>query len=482
MEKLETGISGLDTVFGGGIPRGSLMLVTGPPGSGKTILSTQLAFRLARDNRKTLMLTALSEANSKLIAYLDGLEYFDPSVIGSGIEILNIQRLLTDEGLTATLAEIRASVVEQKIELLIVDSLRSLYLLTGDEAGVQSFLFGLGSALFMVGCTVLVIEDGHATIGGGTPAEAISDTVLQLDVVRMGRASLRQLEVIKMRGANPIGGKHAFEITSRGLEIYPRIEALPYPNAIESGGGRLSWGVRGLDELTGGGVPQGSVTLLVGTPGVGKTTTAVHFVAEGLARGERCLYVAVHETAAELVARAAMRGIHLREAIESGALTIMYVPPSDGYVDRTLSHVMDIVRSAHVDRLVFDVIDAFERDAAQESRAVQIVTSLTYFLRAHGVTTLLARELPQLFGPTLELSSSDDTAWTVVDNVILMRLVEMDGTVARTLNVLKMRSSTHDVKFHRVELTERGLHVGDALEGLQGLLTGIPRRIGTAVD
>lgn len=482
MEKLETGIPGLDTVLGGGIPRGSLVLVTGPAGSGKTILTTQLAFRLARDGRKTLILTALSESNSKLIAYLDGLEYFDPSLIGGEIQILNIQRLLTDDGLAATLSEIRASVVEQGIELLIVDSMRSLHLLTGDEVGVQSFIFGLGSALFMIGCTVVLVEDEPAVPGVSSAAEAISDTVLRLDVARMGRAALRQLEVTKLRGANPLGGKHSFEITYDGLEIYPRIESLPMPNTVRPSEGRLSWGVPGLDELTGGGVPQGTVTLLLGSPGVGKTTMATQFVAEGLECGERCLYVATHETADELTSRAAERGIELNTARESGALTILDASPSDGYVDRTLNQVMDLVRSTRVDRLVIDVMYTLEREAEQEARVVQVVTSLTLFLRAHGVTALLARELPQLFGSMLEFASPLNSAWAAVDNVILMRSVELEGSILRTLNVLKMRASAHDSAFHALALTDRGLRVGGPMEGFQGLLIGMPRRVGTVSE
>ncbi len=482
VEKLETGIPGLDIVLGGGIPRGSLVLVTGPAGSGKTILTTQLAFRLARGGRKTLMLTALSEANSKLIAYLDGLEYFDPSVIGGGIQILNIQRLLTDDGLAATLSEIRASVVEQGIELLIVDSMRSLHLLTGDEIGVQSFIFGLGSALFIVGCTVVLVEDESAAPGVSSAAEAISDTVLRLDVARMGRAALRRLEVTKLRGANPLGGKHSFEITSDGLEIYPRIESLPMSNTASPSEGRLSWGVPGLDELTGGGVPQGTVTLLVGSPGVGKTTMATQFVAEGLERGERCLYVATHETADELTSHAAERGIDLNTARERGALTILDASPSDGYVDRTLNQVMDLVRSTRVDRLVIDVIDAIERETVHEARVVQVVSTLTRFLRSHGVSVLFVRDLPLLLGSMLEFANPLEATWSVVDNVILIRHVELEGSVPRTLNVLKMRGSAHDIAFHSVEFTGDGLRVGGVLEGFQGLLIGMPRRVGTVSD
>jgi circadian clock protein KaiC len=477
LEKLQTGVPGLDTILGGGIPKGSLVLVEGPPGTGKTILTTQIAFHQASANGRVLMLTALSEANAKLIAYLNGLEYFRTERIGDSIQILNIQRLLTTEGLEGTLAEIRGAVIEQHIDLLIVDSLRSLTTLSHDPAGVQSFIFGLGSALFMVGCTTILVEDQYAVGGAASPEQAISDTILRLQVTRDGRAAHRQIEVVKIRGANPLTGGHSFEIGNAGLQVYPRLESLSPPEGPAGPAPRLGWGTPGLDALTAGGLPAHSSTLVLGTAGVGKTTLGLQFVAEGVAHGEPCLYVTYHETGEDLLSKADEFGLQLRSAVDSDLLRFFAVPPADINIDKVMLGVLAAAQEHGVRRLVIDTVTAFERDTVREGRFTDALTALARFLRTAGVTTLFLREMPQLIGQALELDGYAGAPWTAIDNIVLIRPAEIDGSLTRVISVLKMRGSDHRHSFYRARIAEAGLRVEGELEGLEGVLTGLPRRV-----
>lgn len=477
MEKGQTGVPGLDTVLGGGIPKGSLVLVAGPPGVGKTILSTQIASSVAAQGGKVLILTALSEATAKLVAYLDGLDYFRADQIGNGIQILNIQRLLQDEGLDATLAEIRSSVVEQNIKLLIIDSLRSLDVLTNDDVAVQSFIFGLGSALFMLGCTTILVEDQYYPEGATSSKQAISDTIIKLDVARAGRAAMRQLEILKVRGAAPLGGKHSFEITNAGLQIYPRVEALVVGNQPSHTTERVPSGIAQFDSLMGGGLPSRTSSLLLGTPGIGKTTFALQFTAEGIQRGEPCLFLTTHETSEQLLAKAAQFGMNLRAALDSGLLHFMDVPPSDAGIDKVVHLMLTDIRERGVRRLAIDTVEPLERDANREGRFLDVVSVLVRILRAEGVTSLITQELPQVVGQGLEITEGPESPWVAIDNIVLLRSVEIDASLKRLISVLKMRSSQHDDSFHYFSIRDQGLQVEEALEGFAGLLTGMPRKI-----
>src|SRR5215472_12598414 len=77
-----SGVPGLDEVLGGGIQRGSLAIIAGPPGSGKTVLAHQLAFSAARSGRRTTVLTGFSEPTNKLIAHMQPFAFFDQELVG----------------------------------------------------------------------------------------------------------------------------------------------------------------------------------------------------------------------------------------------------------------------------------------------------------------------------------------------------------------------------------------------------------------
>lgn len=463
MEKLQTGVPGLDVILRGGLLRGALVLVAGAPGAGKTILTTQIAFHLASGGGRVLMLTALSEATSKLIAHLDGLRYFDPGRIGSDIEILNIQRLVATDGLDATLTEIRAAVLEKGTDLLVLDSLRSLDVLTGDPVGVQNFIFSLGSALFMLGCTTILVEDQYSPEGSTTRERAISDTILQLDVARSGRSSPRLLEVVKMRGGAPLGGRHSFSITDDGVRVFPRLEALGAHDDAERAGSRLSWGVAGLDEITGGGAPDRSSTLLAAPGGGGKTTFGLQFALAGLRRGEPCLYASSHESASQLRAKAAAL-CAAGAAADPEALAVMplYAPGMD--VDETAHAVLTDVRERGVRRVVLDGVETLERSAAREDRFADVLHALLRSLRAAGATTLLTRGSARLYDEPPAFADPDAPAWSALDNVMLVRTADAGGVRRRMLTVLKMRGSDHDDALHGFRIAGNGI----ALDGVPG--------------
>src|SRR5919205_1972011 len=92
-----TGVPGLDTVLGGGLPTGDLVFIIGTHGSGKTILALQMAFARVRSGCKALLLTAFSESHDKLIAHLSNLDFFDASLVGQQLQFLSILSMLDEE-------------------------------------------------------------------------------------------------------------------------------------------------------------------------------------------------------------------------------------------------------------------------------------------------------------------------------------------------------------------------------------------------
>ena len=475
-QSVETGVPGLDVILAGGIPKGSLVLVTGPSGAGKTILSSQILFHHVRRGGKALMLTVLTEASSKLISHLSGLSYFDASQLGERVSILNVQHMLQAEGLDGTLDKILRMVVGDRVELLLIESVHSLYALIDDHAAVQDFIFRLGSSLFQVGCTTIMVTDKEPIDGESSLEAVISDVTLKLDVTLVGKQEERELRVIKERGAPPLTGKHSYDITNDGVRVYPRIESQAVEAEVPRTRGWLSWGVPQLDRLTGGGVPVHDSILVLGSSGIGKTTLALHFIAEGVVRGESCLYVTFHETRSLLLEKAEELRMPLAEGAAAGKLKVAYIPPASVDVDRVLNRVIEEVRSGGVGRLVIDTLNPLERVASREGRFPEVLAALLHLLQAAGATTLITRELTQLVGQGLDLGDAHEAYWTPFDNIVLLRPVELAGAVARLLSVLKMRGSAHDDAFYGYGIGAAGIEIGDRLAGLAGLLTGLPLR------
>ena len=479
MDTQETGVPGLDRVLGCGIPKGYTVLVGGVPGAGKTILTSQIGFHRARRGGRVLMLSALAESTTKLAIHLSQFSFFAPELMGDAVQILDLQRLLTTEGVEATLGAIRTMVLERRAELVILDTLRGLDTLIGDHAAVHGFLHGLGVSLFALGCTT-VLQDDRITPGAEVSAEqTLADAVIALEVLVRGRRELRRLRVVKVRGARPLTGKHTYAITGDGIHVHPRIESLPaVPQAPPISDERLSWGVPGLDALTGGGVPAYDATLLGGPSGMGKTTMGLQFVAAGVAAGERCLYLTFHETREELLHKAAGFGMDLRGATESGALRFQRFQVEQTDVDDVLHALLADIEHRAVGRVVIDSLNPLERDAADEGRFTNMLAALASMLRHRRATALMLREMMQLIAQDLDLSDGREVHWMPLENIVLLRPVEIEGSLGRIISVLKMRNSAHDARIHGFAIGERGLEVAGVLEGLQGLLTGLPRRDG----
>ncbi len=472
LEKLSTGVESLDLILNGGIPKYSVNILGGPPGSGKTILAQQVVFQNATPEQKVPYLITTSEPTIKLLRYQQQFSYFDMSKINSGaVMYFNIADALSQGGLNQVAKVIRQYVEDYNPAILAIDSFKAIHDLVTEPSEIREFGYDLANLLSIGQCTTFLIgEYTHEDISNA-PIFAIADGIIMMESERQGLQDIRHINVVKMRGDAYFRGRHPFSITRDGIEVFPRVTTPETPPRYFVGETNVSTGIEGLDAMADGGFPKNSVTLVAGGSGVGKTLVALHFIVEGARRGEPGLFVTFQETMDHLSGIAKRFGWDLEEMEKQKLLKVVYSSPVEMSVDQHTALIRNVAADLGAKRLVIDSLSDIEIATPDKIRFRDYVYSLVSHFRSQGITSILTTEIPELFG-TLQLSSQGISF--VSDNVILLRYVEMGSRLTRAISVLKMRGSDHDPMMREFEVTSEGVHILDAFEGVQGLMSGTP--------
>jgi circadian clock protein KaiC len=472
MERLETGIPELDLVLGGGMPEGSLVVLAGAPGTGKTILAQQICFTAATPEHTAIYYTTLAESHSKLVRYLEGFEFFDATALEERVEFIHLGDLLIDEGgrdgdpLGPMISEVVRTCFERKPSVVVVDSAKALRDFV-DEAALRRVIYDLAGKVAHSDAVVLFLGEYADDEIEGSPEFSIADGIVQFAYEPREPVDRRWLRVRKLRGAHHLAGKHSFEIGEAGITVHPRLETVAITPADEPGAGnRISSGIVRLDELMGGGSQQGDATAILGPSGAGKTIACLHFVVQGLEHGERCLYVSFQETPSQLKEKAASFGWDIAGACESGQLAIYHVPPGDLDLDTIGAAVRSELADGTLRRVAIDSLGELVFASRETERFPAFARALTGSIRAGGASSLITSEITTL-GPTIEPLAHLSFLF---HNVILLRYVEIESEIRHAISILKMRDSNHAKAVWEFAIGKQGLEIGDKLEGLTGIL------------
>jgi circadian clock protein KaiC len=472
--RLKTGVPGFDEVLEGGFVEGAAYIIQGEPGAGKTILANQIAFSALGEGRRVLYVTLLAESHERLFQALGTLEFFDKSKLGSEIIYISVFQTLRDEGLSAVASLLRRETARHKATLLIFDGLLNARDRADTELNVKTFVAELQGQAAFVNCTILFLASSR--LSEENPEHTMVDGVIDLRHEIIGVRSIRRLQVKKSRATGALGGYHEFGITHAGVAIYPRLERLlRYPSVPDRISDALvTSGVRGLDPLVGGGLRSGTVTLVFGPSGSGKTSFGLSFLRAASA-DEPALHFGFYETPARLALKANSIGVPLEQTMEAGHLEILWHPVTENLLDKLGADLLEAVARRKVKRLFIDGLGGFVRAAAYPPRLVEFFTALSNELRARDVTTLATWEMHELFGPTVAAPGHEMSG--MVDNLIMLRPVELNSEIRRVLSVLKIRDCSHETRLHEVVMGNEGLEVGVHLDPASDVATGVAKTV-----
>ena len=468
--RVATGVPGLDTVLSGGLFKGGVYIIEGNPGSGKTTLGNQICCHRASQGESTIYITLLAEAHTRMISHLRGMEFFQPSLIPSAIYYISAFKVLEQNGLDGLLKTLSDAVMQRKAQFLVLDGLVSAEEFASSPREYKKFIHELQTISGMMGVTVLLLSSAERPVAF-KPEHTMVDGLIELSDTVQGVRSLRSLIVRKMRGAAQLGGKHSFEISNAGIRVRPRIETLAHRELeVAAPDASVPFDVTGLDAMLGGGLPASSNTIVTGPTGGGKTMLGLQFLAAGARRDEVGLYVGFYERPAGVIAKSERLGFGLRAARDAGRVHIHWEAPVEGIVDAVVERVLESVEKHGVKRLCFDGLHGFRHRAEYSERVRPVFAALSDELTRRGVTTLYTLESRELIGPHLELPIDGVSA--LAENLILVRHVEIRSDVSRLISVIKVRDRAHDGAIRKLEITDRGLSVGDRFEGSEQVLTG----------
>ena len=216
---------------------------------------------------------------------------------------------------------------------------------------------------------------------------------------------------------------------------------------------------------------KGTVTIVSGPTGVGKSTLVSTFLNQILGSGGRAVYVSFEEVPESLLLRNESLGLSLREHVDSGSLYLEYAAPRQYIPDEFFAHIRSLV-SAGRDTVVLDGIRGYDFSMGVYGQSVVDLHTLTSYLLSEGVTVLLTNEVEVIAG---ELRATEIGASHLADNLILLRYAEYAGEVIKMVGCLKKRLGGFepDLREFRVS-AEHGIQVGPRLRHLRGLLTGTP--------
>jgi circadian clock protein KaiC len=488
IQRLATGVPGLDQVLGGGLPEFSFNLIAGQPGSGKTTLAHQIMFSLATTQRPAIYFTVLGEPPMKMLRYQQQFDFFDNERINDSVRFINLSEDAATGDLDRVLARIAEAVTAYEPGLVFVDSFRSV-MVASESSGnpqtrLQQFVQQLGMMMTSWQATTFLIGE-YFVETDANPVFTVSDGLIWMRQSVQRNSMVRKIEILKMRGQPTLPGLHTFRIGSAGIKIFAPAVVPGHDSADAvataaanspitgtsnpaAGGARLMLGVPKLDEMLGGGLPRGYSLLVAGPSGSGKSTLAAAFLAEGARCGETAVLAAFEQRPSQ------SRNRIISDLIDSGKVGLVDSRAPDLSIDEVIGLLLNEIARLGATRVVIDSLSGFELAVAPTFREDfrESLARLVIAMAGAGVTILMTSELEDRY---TDLRFSPYGTAFLTDAIIVQRYIEIDSRLRRMLAVVKVRASAHSDELREFHIDDSGIQIGATLAEQEGLLGGRPR-------
>lgn len=457
--RVKTGISGLDEILTGGIPRGNVTLIEGAIGTGKTTVGVEFIYRgITMFNEPGVIV--LFEVSPDMLAR-------DAAGLGWDLPALEQAKKLK---VIYTTRDIFRQEMQQPDSLLLEESnnigARRIFIdgaatllppstLRDARETFHILVQGLQrerlTAMVALDAEVLTEREFSTRL-----EESIADTCIRLRMEENQRAAGRSIEIVKSRGQDFQMGRHSMRIVDgKGIEVYRRVQA-PRPAGRDRAPAldattRVSSGIPGLDPLLNGGYFLGSTTVMAGISGVGKTVMGLQYIAEGARLNERSMLLSLDEHVPQLLRNASSIGIDLHKALDSGIVMMQCDSPQEINIDHHFHRIEKLVQEFKPRRVVIDSLSSYGMGLGTQGRLFRdFFHALVALMKAQQIAAVYNLENPEMLGMSSMMGAFHMSS--LVDNIVLMNFIELGDTFRRGLTVGKMRSNLVNHSTHECEI------------------------------
>ncbi|WP_404364193.1 ATPase domain-containing protein [Marinobacter sp.] len=482
--RISTGIAGLDSVIGGGFLKERAYMVTGGPGCGKTTLC--LHFLVAEPAEKSLLVT-LDKNLDKIRWMADSLGLMTDNLVLEDLSPGDVRQetresfdvVPTSElGLAPLVDRICAAVDRHQPGRVAIEPLSCLSSLAPDSFQFRRQSQALFNFLTERGATLVFSSEDLRTMRGEKPDADlyyIADGIINLERMNKGR----MLSVTKIRGSNFMDGWHSMRLTDRGIQVFPRL--VPEDGERSSGSVEISTGVQQLDAILHGGIRTATMTIIAGPTGAGKTTLGMQLVCAMAKSGDATLVCTFEESGTSILERCRNVGLPVDSLLDQARLDVWTIEPL-AYSPDEMGHALrKRVQEGGVKTVMIDGSSGYSVSvanlAAPDESAGGRLHALCRYLVGLGVTVILINETPHISSENV--TAADPGMTYLSDLLIMLRYIEMDSELRKTISVIKKRAGDFEKSLHEFDITDEGLRIGPPLRGLQGILRGQPIQVST---
>ena len=479
---ISTGIKGLDSILNGGLPEGHVFLVYGDSGSGKTTLGLQFLLEGIKLGETCVYVTVSESAGdlseiavshgwkldklsvyewrrpSEAIVAEDDYSFFPTFEVESNIAINSLKDLLK------TIRPKR----------IVIDTLSDLRLVSREPLYYRRQMITLKKIWSEISATVLLLDQPSAPDEELRIESLVHGVLILAHDPTLYGPDLRYVRVKKMRGVDVSTGVHSLAIKKGGVHVYPRIQPSGLFSPLQTQ--RLKTGVRELDQMLNGGIHLGTTALIAGPSGVGKSTIASLFTLDSLIGGHKAAVYLLEESPATYIQRNKGLGKDLEPFVQQGQLLLHEILPSRISSGEFIHSIREAVLTEHVQCVVIDSLDGYLQTFQVEKSLALQLHELKAFLNENNVMTVFITSNHGPLGAQFR-ERADIFVSYLADSIIYLRYFEADGMIHKAISILKNRSSPHDDSIHEMMFVNGlGIAVGEPLEHLRGILTGVPFR------
>ena len=476
ISKCPTGITGLDQITEGGLPKGRPTLICGSAGCGKTMLAVEFLVRGATEFGEPGVFMSFEETNQELAQNVASLGFNLVALCARKklrMDFVRVERSEIQESgafdLEGIFIRLGTAIDELGAKRVVLDTIENLFSGFSNMQILRAELRRLFTWLKAKGVTaVITAESGDGKVTRNGIEEYVADCVIMLDHRVEDENSVRRLRIVKYRGSVHGTSEYPFLIGKTGFSVMPLSSlTLDHVAPME----RVSTGVPHLDTMLGGkGYYSGTSILLSGGAGTGKSSLAAHFVLAACQRGERALYISSEQSPDEVIRNMRSIGIDLEPWLKKGLLRFYAARAGSYGLERHLVTINDIIGEFKPHVVVIDPVTNFSL-AGSIIEVKSMVTRLIDMFKSRQITALFT-------SLTLGEAKTEPNELTIpsqMDTWIVLRNLESNGERNRGLYVSKSRGMTHSNQIREFIMSEQGVQLLDVYVGSSGLVTGSAR-------